>query len=305
MKQVKFLTICTFISVLALAGCQDRLVMSDNSAFGEGVVRLGDTEVAAIDGTKIYLSDVERTAAAQGLIEEGSPLTPGQPVFQKVLDELIDQRLLALDALRQSMDQDDETRRRLSVARERILGNVLVENHLKNTVNEATIRRMYDEQSSLRDRGDEVQARHILVKDEATANEIAKKLTDGDDFAALAREFSEDEGSREKGGNLGYFTNDMLEAKFTQVAFSTKRGDVSAPFESKYGWHILQVQNRRKAAEPSFEEMRSEILNFMTYDEIQNILKSLRAQGDVKLLFGQAVVNADDSEPAEQSPETE
>ena len=303
MKQVKFLTICTFISLVALSACQDRLVMSDNSAFGEGVVRLGDTEVAEIDGTKIYLSDVERTAAAQGLIEEGSPLTPGQPVFQKVLDELIDQRLLALDALRQSMDQDDETRRRLSAARERILGNVLVENHLRNTVNETTIRRMYDEQASLRDRGEEVQARHILVTDEATAKDIAKKLADGDDFAALAREISEDEGSREKGGNLGYFTNDMLDPTFTRVAFATKKGDISEPFESKFGWHILQVQNRRKAAEPSFEEMRSEILNFMTYDEIQNILKSLRAEGDVKLLFGQAVVNTDGSEPAAQSPE--
>jgi len=70
--------------------------MSDNSAFGEGVVRLGDTEIAEIDGTKIYLSDVERTAA---------------------LDELIDQRLLALDALRQSLDQKDETRRRLAASR--------------------------------------------------------------------------------------------------------------------------------------------------------------------------------------------
>lgn len=296
MKNMKYLLLGAVMSVFALTACQDRLVMSDNSAFGEGVVRLGDTEVAEIDGTKIYLSDVERTAAAQGLIEEGSPLTPGQPVFQKVLDELIDQRLLALDALRQSLDQEDETRRRLSAARERILGNVLVENHLKNTVNETTIRRMYDEQASLRDRGDEVQARHILVADEETAKDLAKKLAAGEDFAALAREISEDEGSRDKGGNLGYFTNDMLEKTFTQVAFSTKRGDISAPFETKYGWHILQVQNRRKASSPSFEEMRSEIVNFMTYDEIQNVLKSLRAQGDVKLLFGQAVVNSDDTE---------
>jgi len=192
MKQVKIITICAFMGVLALTACQDRLVMSDNSPFGEGVVRLGDTEVAEIDGTKIYLSDVERTAASQGLIEEGSPLTPGQPVFQKVLDELIDQRLLALDALRQSLDQADETRRRLSASRERILGNVLIENHLKTTVNETTIRRMYDEQASLRDRGDEVQARHILVKDAATANEITKKITEGSDFAALAREISEE-----------------------------------------------------------------------------------------------------------------
>ena len=305
MKQVKCVAALLFIGVITLAGCQDRLVMSDNSPFGEGVVRLGDTEVAEIDGTKIYLSDVERMAASQGLIEKGSPLTPGQPIFQKILDELIDQRLLALDALRQSLDQEDETRRRLSAARERILGNILVENHLKNTVNETTIRRMYDEQASLRDRGDEVQARHILLKDDETAKEIAKKLSEGGDFAALAREMSEDEGSRDSGGNLGYFTNDMLEAKFTQVAFATQKGDISEPFETDYGWHILQVQNRRKAAQPSFEEMRSEILNFMTYDEIQNILKSLRAQGDVKLLFGQAVVTQGETEDTPDISENE
>ena len=305
MKQVKCVAALLFIGVITLAGCQDRLVMSDNSPFGEGVVRLGDTEVAEIDGTKIYLSDVERMAASQGLIEKGSPLTPGQPIFQKILDELIDQRLLALDALRQSLDQEDETRRRLSAARERILGNILVENHLKNTVNETTIRRMYDEQASLRDRGDEVQARHILLKDDETAKEIAKKLSEGRDFAALAREMSEDEGSRDSGGNLGYFTNDMLEAKFTQVAFATQKGDISEPFETDYGWHILQVQNRRKAVQPSFEEMRSEILNFMTYDEIQNILKSLRGQGDVKLLFGQAVVNQGETEDTPDISENE
>ena len=305
MKQVKFLLTLAFIGGIALSGCQDRLVMSDNSPFGEGVVRLGDTEVAEIDGTKIYLSDVERTAASQGLIEQGSPLTPGQPVFQKVLDELIDQRLLALDALRQSLDQEDETRRRLAAARERILGNLLVENHLRNTVNETTIRRMYDEQAGLRDRGEEVQARHILLKDEETAKQVAKKLADGEDFAALARELSEDEGSRDSGGNLGYFTNDMLEAKFTNVAFATQKGDISDPFETEYGWHVLQVQNRRKAPQPTFEEMRSEILNFMTYDEIQNILKSLRAQGDVKLLFGQAVVNQEQTEDTSDTPENE
>jgi len=269
------------------------------------VVRLGDTEVAEIDGTKIYLSDVERTAASQGLIPEGSPLTPGQPVFQKILDELIDQRLLALDALRQSLDQDDETRRRLSASRERILGNVLVEAHLKNTVNETTIRRMYDEQASLRNRGDEVQARHILLKDEDTAKSIAKKLAEGADFAALAREMSEDEGSRDRGGNLGYFTNDMLEPTFTSVAFSTPKGTISEPFKTDYGWHILQVQNRRKAPEPSFEEMRNEIKNFMTYDEIQNILKSLRSQGEVKLLFGQAVAETEDAETETDTPENE
>ena len=306
MKHKPFLLLILLLGSISLIGCQDRLIMADNSPFGEGVVRLGDTEVASIDGTKIYLSDVERTAASQGLIEVGSPLTPGQPIFQKVLDELIDQRLLALDALRRSLDQEDETRRRLSVARERILGNVLVENHLKDKVNEATIRRMYDEQAGLRDRGIEIQARHILVKTEEDATSMVEKLSEGAAFEALAKEFSEDEGSRDKGGDLGYFTRDMLNEVFTEKAFATPKGERSAPFETEFGWHIVEVQNRRKAPQPTFEEMRSEILNFMTYDEIQTLLKTLRAQGEVKLLFGQAVTQKDDqpleTPKSDQSP---
>ncbi len=282
--------------------------MADNSLFGEGVVRLGDTEVASIDGTKIYLSDVERSAAAQGLIEVGSPLTPDQPIFQKMLDELIDQRLLALDALRRSFDQEDETRRRLSVARERILGNVLVENHLKDKVSEETVRRMYDEQAGLRDRGVEIHARHILVKSENEAQSLVERLAEGADFTGLAKEFSEDEGSRDKGGDLGYFTHDMLNETFTETAFKTQVNKISAPFKTEYGWHIIEVLNRRKAAQPSFEDMRSEILNFMTYDEIQTLLKTLRAQGEVKLLFGQAVVDTEDDlkqNPVQAGPDNE
>lgn len=303
MKHNYILLSTLFLGVISLSACQDRLIKSDNSPFGEGVVRLGDTEVASIDGTKIYLSDVERMAASQGLIAVGSPLTPGQPVFQKVLDELIDQRLLALDALRRSLDQEDETRRRLSVARERILGNILVENHLRDKVNETTIRRMYDEQASLRDRGAEIQARHILVKTEEEANNLAQKLEDGADFKALATEFSEDEGSREKGGDLGYFTQDMLNEDFTKVTFATPKGERSAPFETSFGWHIVEVLNRRRAPKANFEQMRSEILQFMTYDEIQSLLKNLRSQGEVKLLFGQAVVT--DNLDATEQPKTE
>ena len=300
MKFSRFSLLPAILASLSLVSCEDRLVVADNSPFGEGVMRLGDTEVAQIDGTAIYLSDVERTAAAQGLIDEGSPLTPGQPVFQKVLDELIDQRLLALDALRQSLDQDDETRRRLSAARERILGNVLVEKHLQQTVNETTIRRMYDEQSGLRERGDEVQARHILLEDEAAALEVIKKLEAGEDFAALAGSLSIDTGTNTRGGDLGYFTKDMLDATFADIAFATPKGSRANVFETEFGWHILEVLNRRKAQQPTFEQMRGEILNFMTYDEIQNVLKVLRAQGDIQLLFGQAA-NAS-APPADVTP---
>jgi len=196
------LAVCTACALLALSACQDHLIVENKGALGSNIVRLGDTAVANVDGTNIYLSDVERAAAAQKLIELGTPLSPKDAVFQKVLDELIDQRLMALSALRQSLDQGDEAQRRLAV-----------------------------------------------------------------------------------------FTKDMLTQSFTDVAFSVPQGVVSEPFESEFGWHVLEVLGKRKGKQPSFEEMRDEILNFMTYDEIQNLVKELRSGGDVQLLFGQAITD--------------
>jgi len=302
--KIIMITFCGAMS-LSIGACQDRLLVDDTTPFGEGVVRLGDTEVAEIDGTKLYLSDVERTAAAQGLIEIGSPLTPQNPIFQRVLDELIDQRLLALDALRQALDQQDETRRRLAVARERILGNMLVENHLQNKVNDQAVRRMYDEQADLREVGEERRVRHILVADKADIEHVQDRLAKDEDFAIIASEVSLDRVSRENGGDLGFFRKDMLDADFTRVAFSTPVGARSAPFKTEFGWHLLEVQETRTPKPKSFEDMRSEMLNFMTYDEIQKLLQMLRAKGDVKLLFGQAVERSQTTNAGSRSAETQ
>jgi len=292
--------ICLSLAIITatalISACQDRLLVTDTTPFGEGVVRLGDTEVAEIDGTNIYLSDVERTAAAQGLIEAGTPLTPASPIFQRVLDELIDQRLLALDALRQALDQSDETRRRLAVARERILGNMLVEEHLKNTVNETNLRRIYDEQAQSYKLGKERRVRHILMLEKEGIDKIAKRLADGEDFATLASEYSEDRISRENGGDIGYFRKDMLDPQFTTIAFGTAIGETSAPFKTEFGWHVLEVEDERTPTKSDFADVRDEMLNFMTYDEIQKLLQNLRNKGDVKLLFGQAVSNSPDGQ---------
>ena len=282
--------------LFVLTACQDRLIVENKGALGSNIVRLGDTAVASVDGTNIYLSDVERAAMAQKLIKPGEPLSPKDAIFQKVLDELIDQRLMALSALRRSLDQGDEAQRRLAVSRERILSSLLVEEHLKENVNETSLRKMYDAQASLRNRGDEIRARHILVETEDEIKTVIKRLEEGEDFGAVAKDVSIDRTSRVSNGDLGYFTKDMLTKDFTDVAFTTPLNTLSVPFKSEFGWHVIEVLGRRKGKQPNFAEMRDEILNFMTYDEIQNLVKDLRDSGDVQLLFGQAIVDKPDGE---------
>ncbi len=270
-----------------LTGCQGTTMVDEKSPLSSKIVRLGDTSVAEIDGTSIYLSDIEHAALAKGVLKQGGSLTPKDPLFQSTLDELIDQRLLALEALRQSLDQNDETRRRLALARERILANIVVEKLLAEKVTDENIQRMYDEQQSLQGKAEQVRARHIVVETEKLALELKELLETGGDFSALAKEFSIDQSTRDLGGDLGYFSANAMEDVISSTAFALDKGSISEPFKTQYGWHILQTVDRRAMPRPTLKTIRPEIVQFMTYEEIQKLLKSLRSSSDIQLKTGQ------------------
>lgn len=274
-------------SAILLTACTGKLQVGDKSPLSANVVRLGDTAIAEVEGTNIYLSDVEHAALAKGLMVPGVSLTPTDAVFQSQLDELIDQRLLALEALRQSLDQNDETRRRLAASRELILSNIVVENLLAEKITDETLQRMYAEQSALRTDMKQVRARHILVESEEKATELAELLENGGDFAALAKQLSLDTSTRDLGGDLSYFSRGSMDEDTASQAFALGRGEVSAPFESKRGWHVLKVEAIRATPQPAFDDIKSEIVSFMTFDEIEKKLQSLRAQSQIELKLGQ------------------
>jgi len=275
------------LSAAFLIACSDGMTPTsgtDSTALTE-IDRLSSDEVVAtVNGTQIYKSDVNLFAQEQGQIDEGQSLPDFDPRFSQLLEELIDQRLLALDADRIDLVSDQEAQIRLAAARERILGNLRVERYLQETVNETSIRRMYEEQSKLAARGDEVRARHILVEEKANAEELLAKIKDGADFATLASENSIDKGSSDRGGDLGYFTQDMLNGRFTRPVFQAGKGDYVGPIQSDYGWHIAEILDRRAAPQPTFETLRPKIVNFMTFDAIQELLLDLRETGDIEIL---------------------
>src|SRR4051812_42043933 len=123
----------------------------------------GDIAVARVDGKPVWKSDVAREAVAQGLIGEGEALDVKSELFQRVLDEVVDQKLLATEAIRRGLDKSPAAQRRLSAARERILGDMVVEGAVNSAVNETAIEALYQEQVKLNRGGDEFRARQIVT----------------------------------------------------------------------------------------------------------------------------------------------
>jgi foldase protein PrsA len=106
---------------------------------------------------------------------------------------------------------------------------------------------------------EQIKASHILVADEKTANEVKQKLSDGGDFAELAKEYSTDESTQDSGGDLGYFAKGTMVTEFDDAAFGLAVDEVSKPVKTEYGYHIIKVEAKNKAKEANYNESKAEI----------------------------------------------
>lgn len=270
-----------------------------------------DSATAAfVNGETIYIRDVELEAVAQGLAEPGSDFDASHPDFPQVLDQLIDQRLLAQEALRRGLDQDPAAARRLAAGRERLLGNILVENLVANEVTEDAIDRMYEEQVKLQQLDDEVRIRRIVVENQDAAMNIVTELAAGRDFAEAALEYSTDVRTRLEGGDLGWVKPNDLNDPYAAVIGNTVTGTVSEAFESGSGWVVLKVDERRTTPPKTKDEMRPEIITFMTFTQISDILRELRFSAEIQQrdpieILEEAAANDEASEQPNPSDENE
>jgi peptidyl-prolyl cis-trans isomerase D len=116
-----------------------------------------------------------------------------------------------------------------------------------------------DMTSDMKPEEEQVWARHILVKDEATAKTVKERLDKGEDFAKVAKELSQDTGSKESGGDLGWFGAGKMVAEFETAAFKLKVGEISDPVKSQFGYHIIQALGHevRPISESDFDTLKN------------------------------------------------
>ncbi|MDQ6963807.1 MAG: peptidylprolyl isomerase [Mariprofundales bacterium] len=126
---------------------------------------------------------------------------------------------------------------------------------------------------------EQVHARHILVKTRELAEKILHKLQQGEEFAKLAKQYSEDRGSRDRGGDIGSFTRGRMAPAFEKAAFSLQRdGDISAPIKTRFGYHIIERLAHTAATTKPFAEVEKQIRQELQQQEFRRWVESVKRE---------------------------
>lgn len=240
-----------------------------------------DPILARIEGRYVHLSEIEAAARAGGFLREGEALTPATAFERGLVQSYVEQRLLARAAQDEGLQRAPGVLRRVNAARDRVLAASYMERKLSDRVTPETVERFYNSQRDITELGDEVRARHILVETGAEAEEIMALLSDGADFGRLARERSIDRATAPLGGEIGWFTRSMMTPALGRVAFATRPGDLAPPFQTEFGWHVLQVTDRRATRSVPLSDVRDNIEEFLRLRMIEQTIEELAEQSQV------------------------
>lgn len=239
-----------------------------------------DPVVARIDSEDIHRSEV--LALANGL----PPQYQAQiaQIYPLLVQRLIDFKLAGRAGRAAGLADDAEVRSRLAELEERIIRDVYLERQIAAHVTEEGLQARYQDYLAANPPGTEQRARHILLETEEEAQEIIAQLDGGADFAALAEEHSTGP-SAAQGGDLGYFTADQMVPEFAQAASALEPGQYSTePTKTQFGWHVIKLEDRRAAPQPSFQELEPQLREDMSREAVETVLEDLREDAQIEIL---------------------
>jgi peptidyl-prolyl cis-trans isomerase C len=252
---------------------------------------------ATVNGEPIYTAEVDRYVREIGArfgvdFSKGDAARQRQQVARSVLDQLIERTLilqearrtgrLASDAavedrLRQiaqafpSPEEFDRALQQQGVSRAELRDRVRFELTVRRILDDLRVPAPTDQEARAYfqahreafDEPERVRVRHVLLRTEAEARVALARLRAGESFAQVAKELSQDPGTRDRGGEVGLVAPGQTVPEFEQVAFRLKPGELSEPVRTSFGYHIVQVTEKLPAKKATWEGVRQQVLELL------------------------------------------
>jgi peptidyl-prolyl cis-trans isomerase C len=238
-----------------------------------------DKVVAIVNGHEIRVSEIEM--AAEDILGQ-LPDVPPQLRYPYIVEYLVERHLLAQAAVKDGVAESEEYKRRLALYQAKALRDAYYAEKIKPTVTEEEIKATYDTESAKVAQTERVRARHILVGSEQEAKQIIEQINGGEKFEDAAKKYSLD-GSKEFGGDLGYFTAAEMVPEFSKAAFALKVGEISGPVKTDFGWHIILVEDRKMGGAQPYDQVKVAIGNVLLRKKTQEKIIALRKAAKIEL----------------------
>ena len=226
---------------------------------------------------------VPNARAEMLLQQQGGRMPDNEQTRAMVREELINREIIAQEAQRSGLAKNPETQTQVDMARQEVLVNAYIRDWVrKNPVSEADVAKEYERAKS--QAGDkEYKARHILVENEEQAKSLIAELKKGGKFDELASKNSKDPGSAARGGDLDWNAPGTFDSQFSDAMVKLEKGKYTeAPVRTRYGWHIIQLDDVRGVKFPALNEVRQRISQQLTQSRIEQMVKGLRAKAKVE-----------------------
>jgi peptidyl-prolyl cis-trans isomerase C len=271
---------CTRLSAIAATAI---LLCACNKAPQSATV--GDSDkaaapVAIVNGTPISreIYDFYLKSIAAG--KSSADLTPDQR--NQVLDELINMQLIEERGLQDGIDKDPDVAVRLQIARLRLLADGESQKYLKGKEpTDQELRVEYETALTTMDKT-EYHARHILVATKELADQLTAKIKGGAKFEDIAKAQSMD-GSKERGGDLGWFSPTRMVKPFADAVKTLKKGEMTAsPVQTQFGWHIIKLEDTREVTPPPFEQVKEQLSNRVMQKKLQAYVEDLKKTAKIE-----------------------
>lgn len=200
-----------------------------------------------------------------------------------VRDELVNREIISQEAARSGLTKNAELMNELELVRQTVIVQAFLREYIRShPITDAEMQKEYDHiKSELGTR--EYKARHILVNGEEEAKGLIAELKKGGNFAELAKKSTQDQGTKEKGGDLDWQSPGSFDKDFSNVMIKLAKGKYTeTPVKTRFGYHVIQLDDLRDAKHPPFAEVKSNLSQRVQRTRIEKLIAELRAKAKVE-----------------------
>lgn len=235
-----------------------------------------DLVIATVDGNNITLSEIENVRASNPQLSA----LPLESVYEPLLDNIIDLNVVAAAAKAEKVQNTPEFKKMAKDFEKQLLARYYLEQQAKKKQTKEKLEVLYEQFKKDNPPQEEMSAAHILLKTEKEAQDVIQQLQKGADFAELANKVSENKGL--EGGDLGYFSRELMVPEFSEAAFAMKEGEISKkPVKTKFGYHVIKAGPRRLSETPKFEDVEQELMQMQAAQSVEETMQKLRKKAKI------------------------